>query len=370
MGARQATWAALAAVCLLPTQVAASVVMEPVARLALEGGYDSNPAYDGSGGSQMGRVSPDVGLQLRDHTWAFSAGYGADLYAYPSSTVDQRSVNHRGRVLLDSRLTDRTELKLDGRIWYAADSIGLAQLGYVNPAGDTLIWRGDAKLSWRSTPRTTLAATLFERAATIQGDGVALHAPGAEVAWRLDERTDLGASYRYDAFQSIGAVPDQGTAHEALAFARWRWTRRLRLEGEAGPGFWQGPRGSTVVPVAALTLLASDRPGDVRITARHGIGINALARASLMDSIEFGFAWRIVRNFALRGDGGFWHGGLLPDGAGATTGYGAASELVWLARRGLEIGIAASRYARIDTATPATRRNQIGLRVAWQLENH
>ena len=125
-----------------------------------------------------------------------------------------------------------------------------------------------------------------------------------------------------------------------------------------------------MVPVAGITLLASGRPGDLRIAARHGIGINALARSSLTDAVEIGFGWRLSRSFVLRGDGGFWHGGLLPDGDGATTGYGLSGELAWLARRGLEVGIGASRYARIDTTSTELQRNQIGLRVSWMHVNH
>lgn len=368
MGARQATWAVLAAVCLLPARVGASVQMEPVARLVLEGGYDSNVAFDGRGG-EMGRVSPDLGFQFRDHTWELQTVYGLDLFHYTSR--DQQSVvNHRGVVGLDLAFSERTTLSVDGLLSYAPDPIGIARLGYVVADGDALLWRGDAKLSRRWTPRLTLAATYRERAARLDGVGVALHAPGAEAGWRLDERTEIGASYRFDGFQRIGDAPEPGRAHEALAFGRWRWTRRLRLEAEAGPAFWSGPDGSAVVPVAGVTLHASGRPGDLRVTARHGIGINALARSSLTDSIETGFAWRLGRSFVLRGDGGFWHGGLLPDGDGATTGYGMSGEFAWLARRGLEIGIGASRYARIDTTSSELQRNQVGLRVGWMHVTH
>lgn len=369
MGARQATWAALAAVCLLPARAAASVQMEPVARLALEGGYDSNVAFDGRGG-EMARVSPDLGLQFRDHTWQLRTSYGVDLFHYPSRP-DEQVLNQRGAIELDSRLSRRTELSLDGLISYAPDPIGIARLGYVVSDGEALLWRGDAKLSWRWTPRLTVAATYRERAARLASRGVALHAPGAEAAWRLDERTEVGTSYRFDAFQRLGeATEEAGNAHEALAFGRWRWTRRLRLEAEAGPALWNGREGPAVVPVAAVALYASGRPGDLRVAARHGVGINALARSSLTDSVEVGFGWRFARNFVLRGDGGFWHGGLMPDGDGATTGYGLAGEVAWLVRRGLEIGIGASRYARIDTTSTELQRNQLGLRVGWMHVNH
>jgi hypothetical protein len=368
MGARQATWAVLAAVCLLPARVGASVQMEPVARLALEGGYDSNVAFEGKGG-EMGRVSPDLGLQFRDHTWELRTVYGLDLFHY-AARDQQNVVNQRGEVGLDLDFTERTTLTLDGDVAYALDPIAVARLGYVVPEGESLVWSGDAKLAWRSTPRVTLAATYRERAARFDGTGVALHAPGGEVGWRLDERTEFGALYRFDRFQRIGDTPDPGRAHETLAFGRWRWTRRLRLEAEAGPAFWSDSADSAVVPVVGVTLHASGRPGDLRVTARHGIGINQLARSSLTDNLEAGFAWRLARSFVLRGDGGFWHGGVLPDGDGATTGYGLSTEFAWIARRGLEIGIGASRYARLDTTSSELERNTVGLRVGWVHETH
>lgn len=368
MGARQATWAAVAAVCLLPARAWSSVQVDPVARLALEGGYDSNVAFDGRGG-QMARVSPDVGLKFSDHTWTLRTVYGADLFHYPER-ADQQVLNQRGALGLHMRLTERTDLRVDGLVSYAPDPIGIARLGYVVAEGDALLWRGDAKLSWRWTPRFTVSATYRERAARLAGSGVALHAPGAEAAWRLDERTEIGASYRFDSFQRLGDTLEGGNAHEALAFGRWRWTRRLSLEAEAGPALWNGREGPAVVPVAGITLHASGRPGDLRLSARHGVGINALARSSLTDSLEAGFAWRFARSFVLRGDGGFWHGGLMPDGAGATTGYGGSGEVAWIVRRGLEVGIGASRYGRIDTTSAALQRNQVGLRVAWTNETH
>jgi hypothetical protein len=296
--------------------------------------------------------------------------YGVDLYHY-ASRDDQSVVNQRGAVHLHSRLSPRTELELDGLVSFAPDPIGLARLGYVVADGDALLWRGDAKLSWRSTPRLTLAATFRERAARLAGSGTALHAPGAEAAWRLDERTEVGASYRFNHFRAIGdATGRGGNAHEALAFGRWRWTRRLSLEAEAGPALWNGREGPAVVPVAGATLIASGRPGDLRVSARHGIGINALARSSLTDALEAGFAWRVRRTIVLRGDGGLWHGGLMPDGDGATTGYGISGELAWLVGAGLEVGLGASRFARIDTSASELRRNQIGLRVGWSHVTH
>ncbi|MFL5302945.1 MAG: hypothetical protein ACJ79R_21665 [Anaeromyxobacteraceae bacterium] len=364
-------WAALAGLALLlaATRAAASVVVEPVARLALEGGYDSNVRYDGRGGDQMGRVSPDLGLLLKDHTWTASGSYGADVMTYPSLNPGP-TVNQRGRFDLASRLSPRTRLHLDFQATYAPDPVGLARLGIVGRTGSALVLRGDARLAWRYTPRWTLAGTFSERGANLSdGGGSLLHATGVEAAYALDPRTEVGVAYRFDVFQSLTSGFPSAFAHEAKGVARWRWSRRLTVEAEAGPTLWDGEGGPSLVPEAGVRLLAEGREGLLRVEARHGLGISALSRASLADALELGFVWNLARSFRLRGDGGLWRGGQLPAGNSTNLGYGLGAEIVWLATRSLEMGLGASRFARVDEPSAATERNVMGLRVAWQLRN-
>jgi hypothetical protein len=318
----------------------------------------------------MGRVSPDVGLTLRDHTWRMTAGYGTDVLTYPTEDPGP-TLNHRGRLDVASRLSERTTLALRFNATYAPDPTGLARLGIVGRTGSALVLRGDARLAWLESRRTTLALTYLERGARLSGEGgTLLHAPGAEVAWQLDPRTQIAAAYRFDFFQSLTDGLESANAHELKAIGRWRWTRRLSLEAEGGPTVWDGPGGPSLVPEAGLRLLASGRGYDLRVEARHGLGLSALARPSVADSFEVGAVRRLGRSFRLRGDAGLWRGGALPTGSDSTLGYGVAAELAWLATRGIEMGIAASRFARIDETTAATERNVVGLRMAWQLENH
>jgi hypothetical protein len=370
-GARRwARWSACAACLLLSARAAASVVVEPVARLAVEGGYDSNVRYQGLGGDATGIVSPDVGLVLKDHLWTATAGYGADLITY-AELEPGPTVNQRGRLDLDARLTRRTTLGLDAGATYAPDPAGLARLGIFGPSGAALIVRGDARLAWRSTRQLSLAATWFERGARVEGEGgTLLHAPGAEAAWRLGPRAELGVAYRLDLFQSLTSGVASSTAHEARGIGRWRWSRRLTLEAEGGAALWDGGGGSTVVPLAAASLLASGRRGDLRVSLAHGLGLSRLASASLSDSFEVGALVRFGRRFRLRGDGGVWRSGELPSGSDALLGYGVGADFAWLVTRGIEMGIAASRFDQIDGPSAASDRNVVGLRMAWQLANH
>lgn len=370
MPRRTLSWALCAAALLCSARAAASVLVEPDLRLAAEGGYDSNVRYDGRGGDRMGRLSPDVGLTLRDHTWRAAGGYGADFLTYPTRDPGP-TVNQRGRLDVAARFDERTSLALRFGATYAPDPSGLARLGIVGRTGAALVLRGDARLAWRESPRTTLALTFSERGAWLETDaGVLMHAPGAEVAYQLDPRTQIAAAYRYDWFQSLSSGFASSSAHEAKGIGRWRWSRRLTLEAEAGPAVWDGPGGPSLVPEAGLRLLASGRGYDVRVEGRHGLGLSALARPSVADSFEVGAVRRLGRSFRLRGDAGLWRGDALPSGGDSTLGYGVGGELAWLATRGIEMGIAASRFARIDGPSAATERNVVGLRMAWQLQHH
>ncbi|HYG69282.1 MAG TPA: hypothetical protein VD838_16540, partial [Anaeromyxobacteraceae bacterium] len=83
MGARGFVKAVAVLALLGPVaRAGASTVVEPIARLSLEGGYDSNPLYDGSGSAETGRISPDVGLRARDHLYDLQLTYGGDYVAF------------------------------------------------------------------------------------------------------------------------------------------------------------------------------------------------------------------------------------------------------------------------------------------------
>jgi hypothetical protein len=370
VGARWRVGAVFAAAALLlATRAAAEVVVEPIARLAVEGGYDSNVRYDGGGGDQVAGVSPDVGIRMRDHLWELTAAYGADVLKYQTE-VDGAVINQRGVFELQSRFSPRTRLDVKFRGTYAPDPVGLARLGIIARNGSAIVLRGDGRLAWRWTERATLAATYAERGAVLSEEGGSLlHAPGVEAAYRLDPRTELATAYRFDVFQSLTEGLPSSTAHELKGIARWRWSRRSMLTAEGGPALWNGPGGPSLVPEASFAYLYSGREGDVRVEARHGLGLSSLARPSLSDSFEVGAALRLGRSFRLRADAGLWRGGQLPTGDETNVGYGVGAELSWLATRGVEMGILATRFARIDEPSAASERNVVGLRLAWQHQN-
>ncbi len=361
--------AVVAAVLCAGARSAASVQVEPIARLSLEGGYDSNVLYDGRGGDNLGRVSPDVGFRLRDHTWGLAAEAGGDLLMYEQ----RRSTpvwNQRGRFELRARLDPRLTLESDLSGTYSPDPIGLAKLGIFGRVGAALIGNGSARMTWRLDHDWRLAGTVAEHVVRFDdGTGAASHNPGIEATKAVHERLEVGGAYRVDVFQGFGPGSEDALAHELHAVARYRWTRHVTLEAEAGPALWSSSTSSglQVFPEATVQLLATGRRGDdLRFTLRHGVGLGNLVTPGLFDAAEAAFTVRLGRSFLAHADGGLWRSGEIPWGAAGVLGYGVEGELAWLMGSGVRLGLALSRFARADTTVTTFNRNIVGLRLGWE----
>lgn len=369
MGAR-GVLKAVAVVALLGTgaRAGASTVVEPIARLSLEGGLDSNPFYDGSGTTQIGRISPDVGLQARDHTYALRLTYGGDWVAYQ----DRGNVwNHRGTFALEAAPTRRLELRARARVDYARDDLGLAAMGIFRAEPNAAFFssaRGRGE--YRLTRRLDLAGTLQERVVLFDdGTGGAMHAPGVELLARASRAVRVGGAYGLSLFQGFEEdTTEIAWAHSLRGRAELRAGRNMTFSLSAGPALWLGPDGAAVVPEASAELLRGTRQTDLRVELRHGLGIGSTARPSLVDAAEVGAAWRITRRADVRGDAGLWHSGRAPSGDDAALGFAAGGEAGLLFRDGMRLALRVSRYARIDEPSSGLDRTVVGLRFGWELE--
>jgi hypothetical protein len=373
MGARRSVVrAVLVAAALAPAaRAAASTVVEPIARLSLDGGYDSNPLYDGHGGDRIGRVSPDVGFKVRDHLWNLQLQYGGDWVVY-QQRAGQGFWNQRGLVAFRLHTIPRLAVVGEARLAYADDPIGLAMLGIFRPERQTAIFgQGRARAAYRITERVDGAVTFAERVVRFdQGDGGAMHAAGVEGLWHASERLDLGADYRLSAFQTF--LPLGGSefayGHAVHARAAYDLSKRWRIEGGVGPALWTDPRTRGVVPDAFVAFSRADRFDDLHVSLQHGLGMGSTAAPALVSSAEAGGEHRIGRRFALRGGGGLWYSGQAPSGANATLGWAVAGEAMLRFSSGVRIGLAASHLARLDDLSPALRRSTVTLRLGWELE--
>src|SRR5512138_253137 len=282
MGARRrlGMTAACAVALGLATRAAGETVLDPIARLTLEGGYDSNALYDGSGPDQSERISPELGLRVHDELWDWKGSYRADWIRY-ERFAPRGILNHAAALSLDATPTRRLTLRGAVRSSYAFDPIGLAMVGVFRTGRQSaLLVGGTARAEYRLTPRVDVAATAAER--TVRFDdrtGGAMHQPGVEALYRATPRLSTGAAYQLGVFQSFDPGRDTLAFSNAVkARARYRATRHLTVEAAAGPAAWHGPDGSAVVPEASLEALAASRGWDLRVGLAHGLGIGSTAR--------------------------------------------------------------------------------------------
>jgi hypothetical protein len=370
MGARRRLGkAVLCAVLLLAAaRSGASTVWDPIARLSLEGGYDTNVLHDGESSDRMTRVSPELGLRLRDHLWDARLVYGADWIVY-ERLAPNGIWNHRGSFLFEATPTRRLALQANVRGGWMFDSIGLAQAGIFRPGRDSaFVLSGTGRGEYRLTARTDVATTLTERTVRFQdGTGGAMHAPGLEATWRATPRLSVGGAYALGLFQDF-APRNDGLAfsHGARALARWRATRHLTLEGSAGPALWIGRGDTAVVPELAAQVLGASRSWDLRASLSHGLGIGSTAAPGLVDAVEFGVVRRFGRRYVVHGDGGLWHSGRVPSGADSVTGYAIGGDAGVLVGMNLRLALAATHFARLDNV-PELSRTTLGLRLGWEL---
>ncbi|HET7825259.1 MAG TPA: hypothetical protein VFK90_07995 [Anaeromyxobacter sp.] len=350
--------------------------MEPIARLSLEGGYDSNPLYDGLGADRVGRVSPELGLRLHDPLYLASLSWRGDWLVY-DKLAPNGIWNHRGDLKLDARLTRRLDLHAALRGSWAFDPLGLAQLGVFRTGRQSaLVVTGSARTLYRLTPVADLAGTLAERTVRFEdGTGGAMHAPGVEALYHASRRLALGGAYSLGIFQAFNgpAVADElSWSHALRARARWRATRRVTLDAYAGPATWFGKNRYAIVPEASVQALVESRGMGVRLSASHGLGIGSTARPGLVDAIEFGAERHFGdhRRWMVRGDGGIWHSGRAPSGGDAVTGWAAGGEVGRLVGMNVRLSLAATHFARLDDPSPALRRTTVGLRLGWEMPVH
>ena len=372
MGARRQARAAACAVALAAAaRAGAATVTEPIARLSLEGGYDSNVLYEGKGGDTRPAVSPDLGLRVRDHRYDFTGTYGGD-YAYYSHFASSGLWNHRLRLELDAKPSEHSTLEAILQGAYAQDPIGLALLGIFRTGRTQAIFGlGRVRAVWHATPRIDVAGTFAERLVRLDDrSGGAMHAPGVEALWRFTERLSAGGAYRLAVFQTFfaGGGSEVAYSHQVAARADYDLGPHLRLEGAAGPALWSSPTTRGIVPQATVTLLYTGKFTDLRLNAWHGLGIGSTAAPGLISAFEVGLSHHFGRSWLVHVDGGIWDSGAAPTGANSVLGYASEGEVSYLFHNGVRFGLAATRFARLDDPSPAFARTTVGLRVGWELQ--
>lgn len=372
MGAwRKLGMAAATTAILFATRASGGTVVEPIARLSLEGGYDSNPMYDGGASDRSARLSPDVGLRLHAPLWDLRGTYGGELL-YLERAAPGGTWNHRAGLALDARLTRRSTLAASAQASEALDPSALARVGVFTPGRQkALVVNGRGRLHWRADRRVETAATVLEQTVLFEdGSGGAMHSAGGEALWRFGRRILLGGAYRLGVFQSFEPAPardETALTHGLRARARWQATRRVSVSAFAGPALWLPDGGSSVVPEAYVEVLYATRGFDLRANAGHGLGIGATARPGIVDALEFGLERRFGRRWFVRSDGGIWYSGTIPSRDDSVLGYAVGGEGGIRFENGVRLSLAGAQYGRADDRSSEFSRTTLGLRLGWEL---
>jgi hypothetical protein len=348
------------------------MVVEPIARLSLEGGYDSNPLYDGGPSERSARLSPDVGLRLHSPLWDVRGTYGGEML-YFQHTAPDGVWNQRGSLAIDARPTRRTTLSAAADLAETFDPAGLAKVGvFRTGAQHALIIAGRGRFDWRAERRIDAGLTMIERTVLFEDQtGGAMHAPGVEALWRFGRRLSLGGAYAFGVFQSFWPSPLQdqtAISHGLRARVRWQATRHLSVNASAGPALWQPDTGKdSVVPEAFVETYYATRDLAFRGSLGHGLGLGATALPGLVDSAEFGVEKRIGREWFARGDGGMWRSGTVPSGSDSVTGWLVGGEAGRRFDNDVRVSLTAAHYGRLDAPVGDFNRTMMGVKVGWEL---
>jgi hypothetical protein len=354
---------------LLAMPAVAETQLEPVARLSVEGGYDSNVLYDGRS-DRFDVVLPELGLKARAHLWDLTGIYSAAFLQY-QELRPQGVWNHRGVLQFSAEPTERVRATGGMRAIFATDPVGLAQAGIFRTGEErAFLLQGTARMEYAADHRMLLAGALTERYIRFDDrTGGAMHGPSVEALRALNERLLVGGAFAFTMFDDFQVAGTQlAYASAVRGRLRYKVTRFLEANAFAGPAYWTGPGGKAIVPEAGAELLLTERDWDLRVTAAHALGLGSTSAApALVNSAELGTVKRFGRKFDLRVDGGIWQSGDVPTMDHATIGYAVSGDVGWYITRELRLALTGSHLARLDNSSPELRRTTVGIRMGWEL---
>lgn len=368
MGRRSLLGVAALLASLPAARVRAETQMEPIARLSVAAGYDSNVLFDGRG-DQASRVSPELGLKLRDHLWDFTGVYGVDYLQY-QHLRPEGVWNQRGVASFAAAPSERFNASGTLKGTYADDPVGLAQAGIFRTGQERALYiLGGVRAEYGVTRRLLVGAGLAERFIRFEDStGGAMHGPSVEMLRALNERVYLGGAYAITTFQDFQPTQTQLTfAHALRARMRYKVTRFLEGDAYAGPALWSGPGGRSMVPEAGAELRLAQRDWDLRVSAAHALGLGSAGTPALVNSVELGTDRRFGRKFDVRSSGGIWQTGEVPTGRNATLGFAISAEGGWHVTRELRLALAGSYLSPLDNSSPVLRRTTVGIQMGWEL---
>ena len=332
----------------------------PSLKIAAEERYDDADLLrtaDGQG-QLITKISPQVGASLEDETLKSTAWYSPDLLLH---TADNRlTVDHRGFLEANKRLTRHTEAKGKAQVWRVSDPTSLPRLGLARTLSPILYGKLDLSTHTAFTERLDGAVGYRFEGAQVYEPGRApgyYHAPFAESFYALSRRTAVGAEYRFQYF-TLGA--DAAHANGAFAAYRYRLTRLSNLVAKAGPIYFQNhgnPDEAGWLPKATLELNREGESLELFFTVGQDlVGASGFTSALWADFASVVASYKFISPFRAFAAANYFRNGrapsvgLSPFGPPSPTtaqGYAVGGGVEWRASRHVSVLGTFDRFAQV-----------------------
>lgn len=361
----------------------AATVLDSSLRLTAEERYDDDfrLTEGGAGGQFMTKLTPRLGLEVKDARTTGEAFYAADLLMrHGSGNV---TLDHRSGLQLRHTLSRRLRLDFTGRLFRVTDPTSLPREGLARSLSPIIYGQARLSATGRVTPRLDVSARYAFEGAKVFEDGREpsfVHTPSLEAWYRSTRRLTLGLEYRYQGFV-FGNGYSEG--HGAFAGLRYRLTRQTALTVRGGPVLYNSPEGETeLMPRFAVELAREGELFDIGVVAGHDlVGASGFTHALWADYASLMFSRRINQRWSVYGAGSFFRNGRAPsdgaftlkDTAFVSQGYAVGGGVEFRMNRYLTLQGAMDRIAQVgagdaEAAGVDLARNVLAVRLvvsAW-----
>ncbi|MBN1204519.1 MAG: hypothetical protein JXB05_06310 [Myxococcaceae bacterium] len=300
----------------------AANVLDSSLRIAVEERYDDDfrLSEGGTGGQFMTKVSPRLGLEVKDPRSHGEGFYATDLFILHGS--GRAALDHRGGIEWRHLLSRRLQVDFTGRVFRVNDPTSLPREGVARSLSPTLYGQARVSVTGRATRRLDVRASYGFEAAKVYEAGQEpgfTHVPSVELWYRSTRRLSLGLEYRYQGFVFGDAFSD---AHGAFAGLRYRLTRPMSVIVRAGPLRYTPPAGeSGWLPRFEVGLERDGEAFDLAVVAGHDLmGASGFTTALWADYASVMLERRFSRRLSAHAAASYFRNGRAP-GEGAFSVY-------------------------------------------------
>lgn len=307
----------------------AGTVYTPSLKVTAEERYDTDLRLreGGAGGQLMSKLTPRLGLEVKDPTLTLGSFYAADaLIRHGSGSV---SLDHRAGLDLRKQLSRNLRLDSAVRVFRVTDPTSLPRHGLGATFDPILYGKASLGVGGRVARRLNLrAGYTFEAARVYEADpgagvgeglegrsvrGDFVHTPTLELMYGVDRRLLVGAEYRFQGFMLSEGL-DQ--SHTPSAVVRYHLTRWTTLTAKGGPVFYRprGGEGQGVIPRVQLELAREVGHAAFGFVVGHDlVGASGFDRTLWADYASLVASRAFSEKFNVFGAASFFRNGRAPN---------------------------------------------------------